>query len=642
MDMKKYIVKTIVALMGFSALYSCDDMLEWTPETELASASFWKTANDCKLYANGYYNLFLSNYRKSTALTLGSFEGDMNSDNAVKGGYSGELNGETNAPTAGNGSTGFQFDEIAKLNYFLENYTRYTGSFEGIQQYVGETYFFHSLLYFNRVKKFGDFQYTKKVLSIDSPELYLPRLPRNQVIDSVLNTLNLAIEYLPVKAKISERRISKEIALLVKSRVALYEGTWEKYHADDDFKVKNPNPDKYFKIAIKAVEDLMEIGSCDLDNVGIPMGYNQVFNQTDYTNSKEIMLWRPYQTSFGHAITYTSTGGDNAGATRDLIEAYLYRNGQPIDLATYKDNTFGDIAMDRDPRLIQSIVFPSNVKFAAQSDAFMFPEVTHQQASWRNTTGYQIYKGHDWADKSRSTAQSDFTGIVATIYYRYAEALLNYAEAKAELGEADQTIIDMTINRLRERAGMPVEGYLQVDNVPNDPRNDWGVSPLIYEIRRERRVELAFEGFRMDDLKRWAVMTKVMRGWKPLGINMEVFQEGTLVTTLSKASLVADPIVDENGHNKMQYFTTTNSEGEEVPWTMPKGYLPYDDEEGAITRKFVLDEKRGKKFMDPYTSPSASDISLPAGYMMPDKLYLSPVPKVEISLNNKIVQNPGW
>lgn len=385
--MKKYMIRIATFLMGISTLFSCDDMLNWTPETELASESFWKSANDCKLYTNSYYDLFLSNYRKSTALTLGMFEGDMNSDNAVKGGYSGELNGETSAPTAGNGSAGFQFNEIAKLNYFLENYTRYTGGFEGIQQYVGETYFFHSLLYFNRVKKFGDFQYTKKVLSIDSPELYLPRLPRNQVVDSILSTLDLAIEYIPVKAKISERRISKEIALLVKSRVALYEGTWEKYHADDDFKVKNADYDKYFRIAAQAIEDLMEIGSCDLDNVGLPMGYNRLFIGTDYTDSKEIMLWRPYQTSFGHAITYTSAGGDNAGATRDLIEAYLRTDGKPIDLATYKDGTFGDIIMNRDPRLIQSIVFPNNIKYATPVEAFVFPEVTHQQASWRNTTG---------------------------------------------------------------------------------------------------------------------------------------------------------------------------------------------------------------------------------------------------------------
>lgn len=640
--MKKYMIRIATVLLGISALFSCDDMLNWTPETELASESFWKSANDCKLYTNSYYDLFITNYRKSTALTLGMFEGDMNSDNAVKGGYSGELNGETSAPTAGNGSAGFQFNEISKLNYFLENYTRYTGSFEGIQQYVGETFFFHSLLYFNRVKKFGDFQYTKKVLSIDSPELYLPRLPRNQVVDSILSTLDLAIEYIPVKAKISERRISKEIALLVKSRVALYEGTWEKYHADDDFKVKNADPDKYFRIAAQAVEDLMEIGSCDLDNVGLPMGYNRLFIGTDYTNSKEIMLWRPYQTSFGHAITYTSAGGDNAGATRDLIEAYLRTDGKPIDPANYKDDTFGDIIMDRDPRLIQSIVFPYNIKFAAQTEVFTFPEVTHQQASWRNTTGYQIYKGHDWADKSRAVSQSEFSGVVATIYYRYAEALLNYAEAKAELGEVDQDIIDMTINRLRERAGMPIEGFLQVSNVPNDPRNDWGISPLLYEIRRERRVELAFEGFRMDDLKRWAVMTRVMRDWKPLGIRRVVFEEGTPVTSLVRESLVSNPTVSENGHNILLTFKTIDENGNEIPLTMPKGYLPYDDEEGAITRKFVFDDERNDWYMDPYTSATAPDISLPAGYAMPDKLYLSPVPKVEISLNNRIIQNPGW
>lgn len=641
--MKKYIVKTAIALMAIPALISCNDLLDWTPETELASSSFWKSTNDCKLYANSYYNTFLTNYRKSEANTLGMFAGDFTSDNAVDGGYSSLLNGETNAPVAGNGANGFQFEEIAKLNYFLQNYTRFTGGFEGIKQYLGETYFFHSLTYFNRVKKFGDFQYTTKVLNTESPELYLPRFPRNQVIDSILHTLDLAIEYLPKRAEEKERRVSKEVALLLKSRVALFEGTWEKYHAEDDFRAKESNPQKYFRIAANAVDSLIEMETCGLDNVDIAMGYNRVFNNTDYTNSKEILLWRPYQTAFGHAITSASIGGGNGGATRDMIEAYLCTNGQPINLSTYKDDQFGEIAKDRDPRLFQSIVFPDHPRFVLpEEDRFALPEVTHKQAGWRNVTGYQIYKGHDWADKSRSSGGQNFVGIVATIYFRYAEALLNYAEAKAELGEATQEVIDITVNALRERAGMPEEGLLSIDNVPNDTRNDWGISPLLYEIRRERRVELAFEGFRLDDLKRWALLTKIMRGWKPLGIREDIFKEGTLISTLDrgeKSSFIADPIIVD-GHNVVLYLKDIDDET--LPRKMSKGMLPNDDEEGSIVRKFVLDDDRGKKYMDPYTGPTSSDISLPGGYIMPEKLYLSPIPKVEISLNPLIVQNPGW
>lgn len=629
-----------MAFMAISALFSCDDMLEWTPETELASSSFWKSANDCKLYTNSYYNLFLPNYRKSTAITLGMFTSDFTSDNAVKGSYDATLNGETNAPTSGGGANGFQFEQIAKLNYFLENYTRFDGNFDGIKQYLGETYFFHSLLYFERVQKFGDFQYTKKVLDIDSPELYMPRLPRNQVIDSILATLDLAIEYLPKKADLNERRISKEVALLIKSRVALYEGTWEKYHANDDFKAKEANPQKYFGMAANAVDSLMEIGSCGLDNVGEPMAYNRVFNRIDYTNSKEIMLWRPYERGYGHSITYTSTGGNNGGATRDLVEAYLRTDGQPIDLATYKDDQYGDIAKDRDPRLFQSILFPMHLTFVLPDlIMYLLPAVNHKQNNWQNVTGYQIYKGHDWADSQRSDGGENYGGVVATIYYRYAEALLNYAEAKAELGEATQEVIDLTVNALRTRAGMPEEALLQIGNVPNDLRNDWGIPALLYEIRRERRVELAFEGFRLNDLKRWAVLTKVMNNWKPYGVREDIYKEGSLLTTLQKDKF-GDPIVVD-GHNVI--MNIPDLENPTKPYVMSKGWLPNDDDDGSIVRKFVADEKRNnKKYMDPYTGNTATEIVLRAGYSLLEKVYLSPIPKVEISLNNQIVQNPGW
>lgn len=640
--------------MAIPTFFACNDALEWTPETELATSSFWTSANDCKLYANSYYNLFLANYRKSQALTIGTFESDYTTDNAVKGGYVGMLNGETSAPTAGGGSNGFEFEQIAKLNYFLANYTRYTGTFESIKDYVGETYFFHSLMYFNRVKKFGNFQYTRKVLSIDSPELYLPRLPRNQVIDSVLYTLDLAIEYLPTRAMVKERRLTKEVALLLKSRVALFEGTWEKYHANDNFAAKVSDPEKYFRIAADAVEELMELGSCGLDNVGRTAAYNRVFNQADYTNSTEILLWRPYEKVFGHAITYTSTGGNGGGATRDLVEAYLCTNGKPIDLNTYNDNTYGDIAKDRDPRLFQSILFPFHMIYQNGGRA-MYPEVTHQQAAWQNTTGYQIYKGHDWFDSARGGGQDQFAGIVATIYYRYEEALLNYAEAKAELNEITQEVLDETVNALRTRAGMPEAGLLTLGNVPNDPRNNWGVSDLIYEIRRERRVELAFEGFRMDDLKRWAVLTKVMRDWKPFGVKEELYQVNTLLTTLvAEQPLGLDPIVDKDGHNVLQkMITDIIYDKDNIPIDtiyMTMGMLrkdwfpnPSQEVEGAIIRKFVADESRGNvKYMDPYTGKDAPDISLSAGYSIPEKLYLSPIPKVEISINNKIAQNPGW
>jgi hypothetical protein len=213
------------------------------------------------------------------------------------------------------------------------------------------------------------------------------------------------------------------------------------------------------------------------------------------------MYWRRYQLGVftNHVQSYHRSY--NGGATKSAVEDYLCTDGLPISLSPlYQgDAQIEDVFENRDPRLRQTILHPEDVGYYryGNNDTRPYPRLVGMEGGLTNETGYQIIKAYD-NDPAYATYNTSATPAVVL---RFGEALLNYAEAMAELGTITQDDLDISINRLRDRVAMP---HLDMSNVPVDPRytND-GVSPLIVEIRRERRVELFMEGFRYDDLRRW-------------------------------------------------------------------------------------------------------------------------------------------
>ncbi|TKG94952.1 RagB/SusD family nutrient uptake outer membrane protein [Puteibacter caeruleilacunae] len=571
----KNIISIIVSLF---LLVGCSDVLDKYPQDEITEASYWNSSKDLELYLNQFYTDFKvlpANW------SLGIYGKDRNSDNLVGSTPNDILNGTRSVPSAGGG---WSWGKIRSINYFLANADKVTTGLEAdINHLKGEGQFFKAYYYFNMVMTFGDVPWIEKVLNVDSEELYGERNPRNVVVDKIIGCLDEAIALMKDQNKVEVGRIHKGIALLFKSRVCLYEGTWEKYHSGTVFGVNGSDGSRYLTLAVDASEKLVQSGYYQLYDKNKPTeDYWNLFNQLDHKNNKEVLLWQKCDVDLGTghgALQYLN--GDRAGGaglTKSLVDAYLCTDGKPIALSSsYQgDDKIIDVVKNRDPRLSQTVWVPGQVRY----DDVIF-ETPHIDGSGavECTTGYQIRKGST-DDPTQQGPEVD-QGKTAGIVFRYAEALLNLAEAKAELGTLTQGDLDKTINKLRDRAGLP---DLTLNVGFTDP--NWkfpSLSPIINEIRRERRVELALEGMRYADIMRWAAADELIEGKRPLGIK--------LIPGVS----FPDPNFGKNE--------------------------PVNDD----------------KYLDYYK------VLNPAGYgFVNTRDYLAPLPIDDLTLNTKLTQNPGW
>lgn len=596
------VVGTLVTLSGCN-----DEFLERGPLSKINDALFWKTPNDLEIYINNLYSKsgLLPNYNSSFYNVIGPYTDDAfdGSDLLIQVDYNKRMNSENVLPTSGGGWQTSDWDLLRNINYFMAYYQRVDADFSQVAKYVGEALFFRSVFYFNKLKRFGAIPWTSKLLYPDSDELYGSRLPRDVVVDSIMSDLDRAIQYLPARGNGAwTGRITKETALALQARIALYEGTWEKYHnlKNTQFRVRDgDNGKRFLEKAVAAADSLMYMASINgtpaLDNVGQIDGYWNLFNQSDYSASKEVLFWRKYSTAadqlFNRWINISYTGA-GVGITKRLVDQYLCMDGKPIYIASgiknplYQgDDNLISVVSNRDPRLNQTICVPDNKHYRWKPDTYFERPMITAELATRCVTGYQLYKGHS-ADKAEYDNRKGTNGC---IYFRYAEVLLTYAEAKAELGTITQNDIEITINALRRRVGMT--GMLDINNITNDP--NWlfaktgaaPVSPLIQEIRRERTVELACEGFRVDDIFRWAAADELIVGYKPKG-----------------AKLAQWPDIQ------------------------------------ASPPEYISEDNNG--YMNPYAqfAPMGNGYQFKTG-----RDYLYPIPTNELTLNPSLrPQNPGW
>ncbi|MDB5088178.1 MAG: RagB/SusD family nutrient uptake outer membrane protein [Mucilaginibacter sp.] len=590
--MKPIKIIYICSIVSLFTIASCkkDSLLNQAPPTSLSDAAYWHTPTDLQNYMNNLYSVdgIFPHYRGFGS--LGIYSVDDNSDNMVPQGVNGQLNGLNTA--AGNGGYA-DWNNIRNVNYFLANYQKVSALASDVAPYIGEAYFFRAMLYFQAVQSRGDMPWINKPLyPSDQALLYSARLPRNVVMDSIVNDLNKAISYLPTKSNAQTQRLYKEYAEGFEARVCLYEGTWEKYHAKDAFGVSGQNGANFLQLAATAANTVMTSGIFQLDNVHVPNGYFNLFNQVSYSSSKEIMFWGAYNQADGIINTWQnyyqfgSTGTNSDGLSKTLVDDYLCTDGKPISLSPlYKgDDSLAHILKNRDPRLRQSVFFygdtvVSNAPGANPIITFIYPALVSGTPC---TTGFQIRKGLN-TDYFQSSGNGP-GGTDGVIYMRYAEILLTYAEARAELGLITQSDVDMTINLLRDRVGMP---HLNMGSIPADPK--WifpELSPIINEVRRERRIELACEGYRFNDIFRWAAAPDLIVGKQPLGAMATQF-----LTVIP--SLVIGKNIYVNAQGYIQPYTKTTS--------MANGY------------QFNIGRD-----------------------------YLLPISLQEITINPKIKQNPGW
>ena len=491
---------------------SCSDFLDREPITKPEAGNFLTGAIQVENYINGLY-MTLPSFSK---FGLGVRSEEKNSDNIIAEKYDARLHGQNNQFSgASDWQTGYQ--NLRKVNYFFHNYkVPEAQENEDVLSLKGEAYFLRAYWHFDLLKKFGSIPVMDAFWDENATiaGLQIPAKTRNEVARFILSDLVEAKNLLHSRGKYSGIRINKEAAMVLAMNVALYEGTWEKYHSSDDFASSTNESNYFLGEVINWGNELFGCG-IDLYKTGQNPGdaFAALFNSKDLSGMGEVLLWRKYSSDEGvfHDVNGNLKAGvvdseGAAGITQSLVDNYLNADGTFIDPTNEKFKDFKETFEGRDPRLIQTVM-NEGAKFASAITAtpMHLEEYTDEKkntisppklagdGNTRSLTGYHIRLGID-------TTFVSGNGETALPIIRYAEGLLAYAEAAAELEMWSDDIANKTLKALRERAGVK---YLAPAKDANFTDFGYTLTPVLQEIRRERRSELALQGFRLDDLMRW-------------------------------------------------------------------------------------------------------------------------------------------
>ena len=575
----------LAGLLGFTA---CDDVIDLKPLDSFTDESYWTSVDDLRGYANRFY----------TNLSGPSSSGDQQSDNRVPASYDAWLYNEYVVDQASDWS----WSNIRNLNFFMNRYQRVVGSEADINAQVAVIRFFRALDYFGKIKSYGDVPwYDKDLTDGDEEELFKGRDNRDLVLGKVIEDLEFAIQWLPEKNAAEECALHKDAARTQLSRVCLYYGTFKKYHNVGG----SPSSQELLQKAANNALAVMNTGRYDIVKgddkgcgqqafEGYPLYYQNQFVQEDLSSNKEAIMYRKYVDG---TLMHGTGRNQGVGFSKDFAESFLCKDGQPIAVSDlYQgDETIDQEMINRDPRMYNMI---DNVHrpYTVQADGTIEINESMYDATASapdvsaagSVTGYANVKFAS-ADPTQWVANAS---TYDWFIYRYAEVLLNYAEAMYELGQMNQDVLDQTINKLRDRVEMPHLTMNVGFTDPNWPDYGYTVEPLLQEIRRERRIELAAEGFRYDDLIRWKGVKllenpKTVLGMRVTDKVISLYTEGTFG--------------GDKGRTLVEY------EG--------KTYIrPYKKDLNDAGRKWSADDKR----------------------------FLNPISKNVILLNPAITQNPGW
>jgi hypothetical protein len=590
--MKRYIIIAIALITGLTA---CDDLLDTKPLSQISPETYFKTETDLQMFSNTFYNNLLD---KSPY--------DKQSDLYIQQNLSAEMIGG-NRRTVPNSGGGWSWSDLRKMNTLLV-YIDQCEDKAAVLKYTALTRFFRAYFYFDKVKRFGDVPWYDKELGSADEDLYKPRDSRELVMTKMIEDIDFAIENLP--ANVSTYRVNKWAALALKARFCLYEGTYRKYH---NISLDGHDYNYYLDLAAKAAERIIKESSYKLYTTGNPTkDYLMLFAQENASVDEYIMAIKfDYSLGIYHnatAHTVVATQG-RPGLTRKFVNSYLMADGTAFtDKEGWQEASFIDEVKNRDPRLAQSIRTPGYTRIGTTK--VLAPDLTG------SVTGYHPVKFVQDPTASGGQVDRNDRSTCDLPVFRLAEVYLNYAEAKAEMGTLTQNDLDISINKLRTRVGMP---YLMMSAANANP--DWYLSSaqygypnvsgankgVILEIRRERAVELNQEGFRFDDLVRWKSGTS---------INQELYgmyfkQPGSYDLT---GDGVADYILYAEGTSK-----PTAPDGVQV-LQLGKDILLTEGDHGYV-----------------YYHKNISRTPFNEG-----RDYLYPIPINERSLNKNLTQNPGW
>lgn len=475
---------TYVAALGI--ISGCEGMLDKYPLAQMSPETFFSTENELEAFSNTFYTVFPSTSIYSESV-----------DNYTQLELPEELRGARIIPASGSGWT---WGALRNYNTLLENSVN-CPDLDVRSEYNALARFFRAYFYFEKVKRFGDVPWYDTQLGSDDPALYKPRDSREYVMQKMIEDIDYAIGNLP--AERSLYRITRWTALALKSRFCLFEGTFRKYH---DVTYPEHDWQWYLQQAASAAEEfILNSGYTIYKADGPDKSYLNLF-ASENAIPDEIILARDYNEGLGvtHNANFYTLGQSHGrpGMTRKIVASYLMSDGSRFtDQEGWETMQFAQECRNRDPRLAQTIRTPGYTRIGASEELAPDLAVT--------VTGYQPVKFVSGTDSDAYNESYNDLPI-----FRTAEVYLNYAEAKAELGTLTQNDLEISVNKLRERVGMPdfdmtvspdpyllspETGYPQVA-VKNSGETRIA---MILEIRRERTVELAQEGFRYYDIMRW-------------------------------------------------------------------------------------------------------------------------------------------
>lgn len=513
--------------------------------------AYYKTVDDLELAVNDFYQIL----PKMEYLWGGPYEDDNTSDNQC-GNWPNNMFYPGDKKTVQQANSEWKFVNLRGINFFI-NKTKeqmdagaITGTKEFIDHYWGEGFFFRAYEHFRLLRNYGDAPILEVMLPDDEATLAQAskRRPRNEVARFIIEDLKRAEELMMENAP-AEGRLSKDAARLLRARVALYEATWEKYHANTAFVPGNPKwvgasmyPDYQFKAgdAQKEIEYFLDqaIEAADLvaSHRALDDDYIAMFNRlTPFSSNDEVILARYYQMGIlSHsASNYLGRTGGGTGFTRALVNTFLMKNGLPIyaDGSNYGGDTYMlDEMKDRDERLVNSVkIAGSDIETVQGPDGTLVNDTIYYyrpqltlSGNEASPTGYELKK---WVSNEPGQ-QEQGQGTSATPILRAAEAYLIYLEAYYERHGNLGGNCDRYWTELRRRAGVDTDYNKTIAATDLSKENDLAVyskgievDKTLYNIRRERRCELLGEGMRLDDLKRWRALDN-MKDYQVEGMNL--------------------------------------------------------------------------------------------------------------------------
>lgn len=510
----KLYISSLAVITGLATISCNKDFLQRLPQTSITPEAFFNTPKDLETYTNSFY----ANAYYATD--------DINSDNVSSYSGAGEMDlmmeGRLDPVTVGN--TGWNdWSSLRSYNFMLGNVYKTQGDPAAINHNIGIARFFRARFYAEKVARYSDVPWYSAALSNVDSALYKPRDPRARVVDSILADLQYAVDN--IKPDLGNRtRVSKWTALALKARFCLFEGTFRKYH--DELKLTDAN--RFLDSAARACHQIMNNSSFAVYNTGKNgADFQALFSSPTLAGNPEMIQWFDCQQSLGIGNNTHSVLGWMWSLSRSLMESYLMKDGTPFTSQPgYAAKGFVEVFKDRDPRLAETIAYPG---FSTTNNNVLY-------LAKPNLGGYDQLKFYPRDPALRQGWGANYTGLPV---YRFAEVLLNYAEAMAELGLLTQSDLDNSINKLRARVGMP-NLSLAIANANPDatmaaayPLVGGANKGVLLEIRRERRVEMACEGLRLNDVNRWAA-----------GALLEKGQQGMYIPQLGGIDLSGDGIAD--------------------------------------------------------------------------------------------------